>query len=112
MNHFCLLQAPDTYTPHDWDLIADTALREYWLDRFADHFEELSAHALSRYGRGATRQIDAVRKEFLATIDRLRTDPASAPGGVTSQGAYMKPCPEQVTAIITIKLTASATVVV
>jgi len=82
MNHFCLLRDPDAYTPHDWDLIADAALREYWLDRFAEHFEELSAHALSRYGRGATRQIDAVRREFLATIDRLRGEPASAPGGV------------------------------
>lgn len=82
MNHFCLLQDPDGYVPHDWDMVADAALREYWLDRFREHFEELAAHAAQRYGRGSIRQMNAVRKEFFAVMDRLRNDPASAPGGV------------------------------
>jgi type II pantothenate kinase len=81
MSHFCLLRDPDNYLANDWDLVADQALREYWLDRFREHFDELAEHAAERYGRGAQRHIGAARAEFLAAIDRLRQDPASAPDG-------------------------------
>lgn len=85
MSHFCLLQDPEGYVAHDWDMVADPALRAYWIGRFREHFEELARHALQRYGRAAERQINAVRGEFFARLDQWEADPASAPGGVLNE---------------------------
>lgn len=82
MSHFCLLQDPEGYVAHDWDMVADPELRAYWIGRFREHFGELAQHALQRYGRAAERQINAVRKEFFALLDKWEADPASAEGGV------------------------------
>ncbi len=76
MNHFCLLKDIESYVAHDWDLVGDDAdCREYWLDLFANHFEEVMGHALHRYGRSVNKQIAKARGEFTQLIAELRRNP-------------------------------------
>jgi len=81
MSHFCLIKEPAAYLAHDWDLIADAASRPYWLDHFAAHFTETLNHASKQYGRPAAKKIESARRAFAQTIEALRSDPASLPGG-------------------------------
>ncbi|MHC4563651.1 MAG: ARMT1-like domain-containing protein [Planctomycetota bacterium] len=81
MNPFCLLSDPDNYTADGWDLLADSAARDYWLGLFDNHFERTLTHAAEHYGRPAERHIDDARREFAETISQLRSAPDSLPSG-------------------------------
>ena len=81
MSHFCLLRRPDEYVAADLDLASDAPSREYWLERFVNHFETVLHHALSCYGRSARSRIEAARRQLAAMAETLRGDPAALPGG-------------------------------
>ena len=81
MSHFCLLRDPDDYIAHDWDMVADTEARQYWLDLFAKHFEDTAGHAAHRYGRGALKRVAAASEQFAAAVATLRNEPTALPGG-------------------------------
>ncbi len=81
MSNFCLLRDPSKYVADEGDLSADKAARGHWLDLFEGHFEVMLTHAVTQYGRKATKQIAAAREQFGEALVRLRADPASLPGG-------------------------------
>ncbi len=81
MSHFCLLSEPDNYVAHDWDLLADSRSLAYWLDLFEKHFEVTLGHAAQRYSSKADKNIVSARRQYAELIERLRSDPASVPGG-------------------------------
>ncbi len=81
MSGFCLLSEPDGYLAQDQDLIRDEAGRAYWLDLYGRQFEQTLAHAGEQHGRPAGKRIEAAREQLNSTIERLRTQPASLPGG-------------------------------
>jgi len=78
---FCalpLLVEPATYTPCDWDLIADDAGRTHWLDLFRDHFEAIrTAARISGYPDSG---IETAWAEIDAWLKRLCADPRAAGG--------------------------------
>ena len=81
MSHFCLLSDPDNYVASDWDLLADQAGREHWLNHFQEHFVQTLTHARAYYGRGAWGQIEAAGQELQQALAKLRQEPASLPSG-------------------------------
>ncbi|MHC4294893.1 MAG: ARMT1-like domain-containing protein [Planctomycetota bacterium] len=81
MSHFCLLDDPDNYVAQDGNQFTKKSDRTYWLDHFANHFQETLAHALEQYGRTARKQIDAAGAQFAEALKTLRTKPDTIPGG-------------------------------
>jgi len=81
MSVFCLLSDPDNYVATDWDLLADQAAREHWLDHFERHFSHTLEHALTWYGRSAASRVEDAGRALRDTIARLREEPASLPSG-------------------------------
>jgi uncharacterized protein with ATP-grasp and redox domains len=81
MSRFKLLRDPDAYSPQDQDLVKDETARTYWLDLFASQFRKTLNHAAEHYGRAAAKSIDAAAAQFAQTIERLRAEPDSLPGG-------------------------------
>lgn len=79
MSYFCLLSDPKKYAAQDQNLVRDKAGRKYWLNLYVEHFEMTLAHAREHYGPAADKRIVAARREFMATIDELRTKPKSLP---------------------------------
>lgn len=81
MKPFVLLRDPESYTPCWWDLGSDDErqLREYWLDHFARHIEDLLSHQqqvmLAHQYENIDEQLDTYRREFQAMIDTLRNTP-------------------------------------
>ena len=86
MSHFCLLRDPKTYSPHDWDLLADHSARAYWLEEFCKQFAEAMKHALVQYGRKVNRQATAAQQQFSRASDSLRSNPASLGSGKLKAG--------------------------
>lgn len=75
MDPFCLLKDAQGYVPSQWDLLADRADREYWLDHFEGFFDVVIALASRQQGRGARKRVEAAGDEFKAAISQLRKAP-------------------------------------
>lgn len=81
MSYFCLLRDPQQYVAHDWDLLADKAARDHWMDLFQNHFTETMKHARAQYGRKSGKQTAAAADEFRKAIDELRINPKALADG-------------------------------
>lgn len=72
---FPLLAAPDEYVACDWDLTADRAGLDYWIEHFALHCTTLEPLIRDVYAP-ADHQFQTFRDAYLAELHQLHQDPA------------------------------------
>jgi uncharacterized protein with ATP-grasp and redox domains len=72
-----LLAEPDAYRCNTLDLLADDAIREYWLDVFVDHLPSLCQHVLraEAHTDDAQARADELARRFGAQLEDLRDRP-------------------------------------
>jgi type II pantothenate kinase len=74
---FCHLHEPDLYRACDWDLLADAAGREQWLDEFLRHGESILAYAAARREPPPEARVASMWREYRNAFEHLRRHPAA-----------------------------------
>lgn len=72
---FCKLSDPDRYTVADWDLNSDPAVRDAWIDIFADHTTSMLQHARNGDNPPSAASIAEYERSFLALMEKVRANP-------------------------------------
>lgn len=75
MPPFCKLADPERYVAGDWDLLADPAGREAWIQIFDEHTDSLLEHARNSDHPPIEEQADAYELAFRRELDRVRARP-------------------------------------
>ena len=73
---FPLLSDPTNYVACEWDLAADPAGLEYWIDHFGQHAATLAPLIRDVYNPTKAKLADYLA-EYLADLERVRTNPAA-----------------------------------
>jgi type II pantothenate kinase len=73
---FPLLSDPTNYVACDWNLTADRAGLEYWIDHFGQHADTLAPLIRDVYHPTEAKLADYLAN-YLAELDRVRTNPAA-----------------------------------
>lgn len=73
------LKDPQRYRPCDWDLARDAAGRAYWVERFCQQAEYLSALVAEEYPNAEGEQQRAFARDYAAEIERVGRSPGAWP---------------------------------